>query len=188
MPGSTTPITDREKAAIFAYKFGILPELNAAFIAADDKPAAEVKGTKSLRVLCSRWANSEKFKRFADYVDRVIADRDADARKRGREEAEREFFGGEEERSNKRTDTDVKKAVDYYDPMNQRKQINRIIAESADDPKTQLDAIKAIQQTQRDDRQAAKEGRSVRVYLPLSCDICPLWQKAKARREKKVTI
>ena len=48
----------------------------------------------------------------------------------------------------------------------------RIIAESSDDPKTQLDAIKAIQQTQRDDRQAAKDSQIQRFYTPIQCRDC----------------
>lgn len=188
MPGPTTTITDREKAAIFAFIAGIFPDWKTAYIAADERPERELITLKALHTQVSRWSNSDKVKTFVDYCRRFLSDRETDARKRGREEAERSFYGNDATEGNKRTDGDGKRAVDYYDPMNQRKQINRIIAESADDPKTQLDAIKAIQQTQRDDRQAAKEGRSVRVYLPLSCDICPLWQKAKARRDKKVSF
>ena len=189
MPGPTTPITDREKAAILAYCFGLFPDWKTAYIAADERPRDEVATLKALNTQSSRWSNSDKVQQFAEYCKRLISDRDADARERGREEERRGTRATyEEEKSdgdNARTDSRRKMPVDYYDPTNQRKQINRIIAESSDDPKTQLDAIKAIQQTQRDDRQAAKEGRSVRVYLPLSCDICPLWQKAKARRDKK---
>lgn len=184
MPGIKATITNREKAAIFALVAGIFPDWKTAYIAAEQRAENEVN-PNGLGVSVSRWKNCDKVQTYIDYCRRVLADREADARKRGREEERRGTAEEEGGKGNERTKSEESARVDYYDPANQRRQINRIIAQSNDDPKTQLDAIKAIQQTQRDDRQAAKEGRSVRVYLPLSCDICPLWQKAKAKRDKK---
>ena len=178
MPGPTTPITPREKAAILALKFGLLPDQKSAYIVAEDKPAKEVN-PKGIDTLASRWMKSEKIQSFSEYIDRLMADRDADARQRGREEAESGRTAGGSER----TESKPGRAVDYYDPANQRKQINRIIAESSDDPKTQLDAIKAIQQTQRDDRQAAKDSQIQRFYTPIQCRDCIIKANfAKLRR------
>jgi len=87
----------------------------------------------------------------------------------------------DEGRDNNRTKLERSGRIDYYNPENQRKQINRIIEQAADDPKTQLDAIKAIQQTQRDDRQAAKDNQIQRFYSPLRCHKCPLYQRRKAK-------
>lgn len=184
MPGPTTPITPREKAAILALKFGLLPDQKSAYIVAEDKPAKEVN-PKGIDTLASRWMKSEKIQSFSEYIDRILADRDADARRRGREEAER-MNGREEAEGSERTESKPGRAVDYYDPANQRKQINRIIAESSDDPKTQLDAIKAIQQTQRDDRQAAKDSQIQRFYTPAQCRDCIIKANfAKLRRMMK---
>lgn len=178
MPGPTTPITPREKAAILALKFGLLPDQKSAYIVAEDKPAKEVN-PKGIDTLASRWMKSEKIQSFSEYIDRLMADRDADARQRGREEAET----GRRAEDNERTPSKPGRAVDYYDPANQRKQINLIIAESSDDPKTQLDAIKAIQQTQRDDRQAAKDSQIQRFYSPIQCRDCIIKANfAKLRR------
>ena len=118
----------------------------------------------------------------ADYIDLVKMDQ---ARKiiaieeRAKEEGRKEKEAG----GNERTETETKNRIDYYDPANQRKQINRIIAESSDDPKTQLDAIKAIQQTQLDDRQAAKDSQIQRFYSPIQCRECIIKANfAKLRR------
>jgi hypothetical protein len=192
MPGPNTPITEREKAAIFAYKYGILPDWKTAYICAADDTIKNAQNLRAFRSALSRWVNSDKVKQFSEYCTRVIADHETDARNRGKMEERRnqerggvqeESTGGDSERpQTARQNFDAR--VDYYDPQNQRKQINKIIQEAADDPKTQLDAIKAIQQTQRDDRQAAKEGKAVRVYLPITCDLCPLLEKKRTKRQK----
>ena len=179
MPGSTTPLTEREKAAILAYKYGILPDLKTAYIVADQQPQSNVLKHSALKNLVSRWANSEKFKTFSEYVDRLIADKEHNAYERGKEQAQTEVF--QAHKDSERTQSKQPQAVDYYDPKNQRTQINRIIAESQDDPKTQLDAIKAIQQTQRDDRQAAKDNQIQRFYTPITCKSCPLYLKKRQK-------
>ena len=189
MPGATTPITDREKAAIFAYKYGLIPDLKTAFIVAHDGPAKTAEGLKALNSAVSRWSNSEKFKHFAEYCTRVIADKESDAVKRGAEEEQRRSSRGETDgetaTDNVSTKKQGQKGLDYYDPANQRRTINAIIEAARDDPKTQLDAIKAIQQTQRDDRQAAKDQQTQRLYSPLRCYDCPLHAKALKDSEKR---
>lgn len=174
------PITDREKAAIAAYKLGLFPDQKAAFIAADDKPEKAARALKGLNQAASRWMKSTKIVQFSEYIDRLLMDRDADARQRGRDEVQQGRTPG----GSDRTDDSRRAAVDYYDPANQKRQINRIIQEARDDPKTQLDAIKAIQQTQRDDRQAARDQKQVKTYLPLRCSACPLMMKARKRQQE----
>ena len=177
MPSTYKPLTNREKAAILAYKLGLIPDQKTAFVTAEDAPEKDAANRKSLTTLASRWFNSEKIQNFAAYVDRLLSDRDADARQRGRDEAEMQGPGEESDR----TDGRRRAPVDFYDPANQKRQINRIIQEARDDPKTQLDAIKAIQQTQRDDRQAARDQRQVKTYLPQRCSACPLMQQARKK-------
>ena len=188
MPGANTPTTDREKAALLAYRLGIIPDAKTAYIAAEDKAAADV-AAKSINSYVSRWINSDRVKQIISYFDRLLADRDADARERGREEEERRKYktgknAGDNERTDGKPGARLAKEIDFYDPANQRTQINRIIREAADDPKTQLDAIKAIQQTQRDDKQAARDQKQVRSYLPLRCNDCPLMIKARQETTK----
>lgn len=170
------PITTREKAVIVAMKLGIIPDQITAYKTAADKPAGDVN-TKGIATAASRWLKQDKIMIFAEYIDRLLSDRDADARERGRQE-ERE---GKPSARSDRSEGKNEKSLDFYDPANQRRQINKIIQESSDDPKTQLDAIKAIQQTQRDDRQAARDQKQVQTYLPLRCESCPLMEKARKK-------
>lgn len=182
MPSPKTPLTDREKAALLAYKFGLIDTTKAAYIAADDQPQAHIKGLSALNTLVSRWINSEKVKGFLSHCDSLILSKQAEAFQRGKDQAQRASLEAEKiQGDSERTQTRQAREIDYYDPKNQRTQINRIIAESQDDPKTQLDAIKAIQQTQRDDRQAAKDNQIQRFYTPVNCHFCPLYLKKRQK-------
>ena len=67
MPGPTTPITDREKAAIAALKLGLLPDSRSAYIAAEDKPAKTVNPV-GIKTLVSRWINSDKVKQYGKAI------------------------------------------------------------------------------------------------------------------------
>ena len=178
MPGPTTPITPREKAAILALKFGLLPDQKSAYIVAEDKPAKEVN-PKGIDTLASRWMKSEKIQSFSEYIDRLMADRDADARQRGREEAESGRTAGGSER----TQPKPGKLVDYSDPANRKQLYNEVIRDASDDPKTRLDAAKVFEQIQRDDRQAAKDSQIQRFYSPIQCRDCIIKANfAKLRR------
>lgn len=183
MPGATTPITDREKAAILALKMGIFPDTHVAYIAAEDKPRKEVN-TEGIKSQVSRWINSPKFKQYAEYVDRLLADREADARRRERERIEAGTSDGGDER--KEVNAPRKKAgplVDYSDPANRKQLYNEVIRDASDDPKTRLDAAKVFEQIQRDDRQAAKDSQIQRFYTPIQCRECIIKANfAKLRR------
>ena len=188
MPGEKTRLTNREKAVLLLYVLGIETSWKELYLSAEDKSRADAEKHTSLNPLVSRWKNSEKVRTCIEDLRRIIADRDSDARRRGAEEErtrneQRQFDQAESEPTNGKQKKDFA-PVDYYNPENQRTQINRIIAESKDDPKTQLDAIKAIQQTQRDDRQAARDQKQVHAYLPQRCESCPLYLKAKERTIK----
>ena len=75
------------------------------------------------------------------------------------------------------------KFVDYSSPAAQQEKLNELV-NTADDPGEALDALKVIIQSQKADRDAAREGRVQRVYLPISCDSCPLYQKARKKVQK----
>lgn len=178
MPGPTTPITDREKAAIAALKLGLLPDSRSAYIAAEDKPAKDVNPV-GIKTLVSRWINSDKVKQYGDYIERLLSDRDADARERGRREAET----GRRAEDSERTPSKPGKLVDYSDPANRKQLYNEVIRDASDDPKTRLDAAKVFEQIQRDDRQAAKDSQIQRFYSPIQCRDCIIKANfAKLRR------
>lgn len=180
-------ITGREKIAIFALAAGLWESWKDAYINSRETTPEEMQKRDVDSSIVTRWKQrTEVQKAWNEAQEKLQKIRQKEIEKaleteRGKEEGEKteENAGG-----NKRTKETKQNAVDYYDPKNQRTQINRIIQEAQDDPKTQLDAIKAIQQTQRDDRQAAREGKTVRVYLPLTCDTCPLAAKAREKAQK----
>ena len=189
MPKQAAPINARQKAAVFALAAGILADWTECFIAASENRTKEAEKVAATFSNVSHWKSSKKIRDYYDECRERIARDQARIQLQGIEEGKREAKKESEEETttgeNERTKTKRPAAiVDYYDPANQRTQINRIIAESGDDPKTQLDAIKAIQQTQRDDKQAARDQKQVRSYLPLRCESCPLYAKARAKTTK----
>ena len=185
MPGATTKITPREKAAILLFAAGIETDWKELYLIAEDKSRRDAESIKEIAPQVSRWKTSDKVKNALADFQRIFADRDADARRRGAEEERRrqeeKQQAGSNEGNNDKPGGKFARAVDFYDPENQRRQINRIILEAGDDPRTQLDAIKAIQATQRDDKQAARDQRQVRAYLPQRCESCPLYLKARKK-------
>lgn len=167
---------------------GVVDDWTELYFIAEDKSRKDAESVQFVAASVSRWKNSDKIKKCLSEFTKLLADREADARTQGRDEERRketERKGREEnERTASETGRTIAAPVDYYDPANQRRQINRIISEAGDDPKTQLDAIKAIQQTQRDDKQAARDQKQVRSYLPLRCYECPLMIKARQKATK----
>ena len=73
--------------------------------------------------------------------------------------------------------------VDYSSPAAQQAKLNELV-NTADDPGEALDALKVIIQAQKADREAAREGRTVRAYLPQACTDCPMYQKARKKGQK----
>ena len=168
--------SEREKAVLFALAAGQLEGWKQAFILSSQKSEADVSNQKNITTSAERWRRRpdiiQAFERAQKYVRELIQE--------GRTERETETAT-----DNVSTKTRQASRLDYYDPANQRKTINAIIEAAKDDPKTQLDAIKAIQQTQRDDRQAAKDQQTQRIYSPLRCYECPLHDKALKDSEKR---
>ena len=181
-------VTPRQKAAIYALAAGVLADWKEAFIAAHEGRTIEAREKAKSYANVAHWKARKAIQDFyAECVDTITTARAAERLKgqeEGRRKADEENEGRREEseptETQKKTRDEIR--IDYYDPANQRRQINRIIAESSGDPKTQLDAIKAIQQTQRDDRQAAQDRRQVQAFLPLRCQNCPLYERQKAKK------
>ena len=191
MPGPTTKITNREKAAVLLAAAGLVDDWTELYFIAEDKSRKDAESVQFVAASVSRWKNSEKIKKCLAEYTKLLADREADARTEGRDEERRRETERRRTEENERTERDAGKpfaaTVDYYDPANQRTQINRIIQESGDDPRTQLDAIKTIQQTQRDDKQAAKDQQIQRFYTPVKCSSCPIRQEYEKRQARKAT-
>ena len=75
--------------------------------------------------------------------------------------------------------------IDYTKPDAQRKLLNHII-NSSDESKEKLDALKAVISMQKDDREAARDNKIQRFYMPLKCMECPLHARAEKSRERRL--
>jgi len=176
--------SDREKAVLFALAAGQLADgWKEAFILSSQKSEKDVTKQKNITTSAERWRRRPEIIKAYEKALAEVEEMKNDARKEktGQEEP------GTADRSggSNRTENERNARIDYYNPENQRRQINKIIQQSQDDPKTQLDAIKAIQQTQRDDRQAAKDNQVQRFYSPLRCHGCPLHEKEEERQRRR---
>ena len=177
----TRTATEREKAIIFALAAGFITDWKTAFILSRPYPEDDPKTQNFDKSSVTHWKQHPAIvKAYENALDILQVQKT-----RLIDETRREIQTQEEKTTtpadSERTNNTKRNPVDYYDPKNQRTQINKIIAESQDDPKTQLDAIKAIQQTQRDDRQAAKDNQIQRFYTPVNCHICPLYLKKRQK-------
>ena len=191
---SQNKISNREKAALLLLAFGVLEDWTELFIVANDKSIKDIEKQRFLPSSVSRWRNSDKVQNQLKAFQKMIQEMKDDERQKALDSAQIQGTdtnaetqnkdtktGGESERPETRNPRKLERAIDYSDPNARKALYNEIIQNATDDPKTQLDAAKLIEQTQKDDRQAAKEGKTIRVYLPLSCDICPLAQKARKK-------
>ena len=189
MPGATKKLTTREKAVLFAYAAGIIDNIKDAYIAADDKPQRETENQTAINCSVSRWHNSAKVQNTLQQFKKMLADRDAEQRQAGRmEERNRASQGeeiqtGESERTKPQTAGQLAKFVDYSDPANQARKLNELV-NTADDPGEALDALKVIMQAQKADREAAKDNKIARFYLPVQCSGCPLLEKRRRQLSK----
>lgn len=164
--------SEREKAILFVLAAGQLEGgWKEAFILSSQKAEKDVTNQKNITTSAERWRRRPEILKAYEKALAAVQE----LKEEGREtegETQTQLAG-----DSNRTKPAKAGKVDYYNPENQRRTINAIIERSNDDPKTQLDAIKAIQQTQRDDRQAAKDNQIQRFYTPVTCKICPLYQK-----------
>lgn len=176
--------TAREKAILFALAAGYIDTWETAFILSRQESEADADKLKSRKSSVTHWKQHPEIQNAYNYAITALNLRDEDTTKKALAQAgkvDEGETGPQLAGDSNRTKPAKAGRIDYYDPQNQRRTINAIIDKAQDDPKTQLDAIKAIQQTQRDDRQAAKDNQIQRYYTPVSCRLCPF--KAKAAKK-----
>ena len=126
-------------------------------------------------VSVSHWKNSNK-------VQEVLKEAQDEIAKRVQATSEKSAKNPEERDSAQ--NSEIKRIVDYSDPAEQRRKLNELVNQ-AEDSREVLDALKTIISTQKDDREAAREKKQVRVYLPLRCKACPLYlAKEKELKEQ----
>lgn len=168
--------TEREKAAIRLHVFGGVDDWRLLFQMAGGYTESE----RSLTTLVSRWKRSPKVQTEIEAQKREKFAADEAIKERLREEIRRE----EERRGSEAPERVTRQKVDYANPDEQKRLLNDLI-NNTNDPDQKLDALKIIIAGQRDDRQAAKEGKQVRAYLPQNCRDCVLYQREKAKQERK---
>lgn len=167
---------------------GIITDWTEIYLIAEDKSRKEAEKVEYLASSVSRWKNSDKIKNALTEANNTITNLKAQAFQDGKEHGqklaneEREKERAESERTNEKQTKTIAKAVDYSDPKNQALKLNELVNQ-ASDPGEALDALKVIISSQKADREAAKERKTVQVFLPLTCDACPLKQKAEKRRK-----
>lgn len=194
MPRELTEATNRERAALAAFVLGIVNDWRECYIIGADRSREDFARLADQNTPISRWKKAGRIVKAYEDVQKMIAGKLADARREGYEKAMEELTRQAEEaqqgeQRNNGTSADGKPAnrfalIDYSDPANRKRLYNEVIRDAKGDPKTRLDAAKVFEQIQRDDKQAAREQKQVRAYLPLTCHDCPLYEAAK----KKVTI
>lgn len=161
-------LTDRERAAIYMHVYGGCDDWRLLYSIAQpggvDTPFHDTQ--------LSTWKNSTKIRGFIRDLNAAKEARDNEIRKAG-------FQAGQDELLTQAGANDSGAGVvDYTKPDEQKKLLNRLIA-TATEPGEAIDALKIIVAGQRDDRQAAREGRQVRAYLPLLCYQCPLYEEKR---------
>lgn len=176
------PLTTREKAAIYWHVATGRKQWKETYLAAQDKPVAEAEKSPHLDTYVSRFKQRPAVKEYAENLQYKFRkdqeDHDAEIIRRYEEEKRRQE---EKEGRNGRNGQGAQAGpVDYTDPKQQRRKLNELV-NSATDQRETLDALKTIISMQKDDRDAAREQKTVRAYLPMTCTGCPLYQKAKRK-------
>ena len=173
-------LTDREKAALLYLATGFIKTWKQAYIIGHDKPAEIVAAGTGIDTSAGRWKNNpavqEQFRIFQNYLH----ERDEYYLNAGRGEIDTDNDG-----ENVHPDGLTRRGfVDYQNPVNQSRKLNEII-NGASDPGEALDALKVIISSQKADRDAAKDSKTVRSYVPITCPECPLYQRAAEKGKNR---
>lgn len=168
-------LTLRDRVAVQSLVFGIIKNWYDAYEIAYNGKVDDLSKRKALPTIVTRWKNSSIIK---DYYNECLYLHKQD-QERQRQNLLDEM-GGEIKGKGESIHTKSKtpKMVDFSNPQNQMQKLNELVNSSEDVGET-LDALKVIISTQKADRDAAKEGKVVRCYLPITCNECPLLKKGK---------
>ena len=167
-------LTDRERAAIYLHVFAGVDDWKLLYSIADNGPEKSPRDID--RSVASKWKNTGKIQALIKEAEGLKYALIADGIERGK--IARDDGPGENVPAKTDGEKPRAKFVDYSSPEAQRAKLNELV-NTASDPGEVLDALKVIIQGQRADREAAREGRVNRVYLPLTCDSCPMYQRRR---------
>jgi hypothetical protein len=178
-------LTDRETAAIYLHIFGGVDDWRLLYAIADNGP--EKDREKVDRSVASKWKNSAKIIDLIEKVTRekyaIIQTAEKEGLDKGRAERTETETGAGSVRADNAPNLNRSKYVDFSDPSKQMDKLNELV-NTADDPGEALDALKVIMQSQRADRDAAKDKQIQRFYTPERCSRCAVKQ-AFAKLTKK---
>jgi hypothetical protein len=162
-------ITIREKAAIQLYlsKDGKISP-SELYRVAYSESLERVNALKDLPACANRWFRKKKVQEYLQGQFLLKKDKEERLKEEIKADVVRRIQASP-------SGVGLVEGVDYSNPDNRRKLYTQIINRSKDDPKTQLDAAKMFEQIQKDDREAPREQKQSRVYLPLRCEACPLY-------------
>lgn len=168
-------LSEREKAAIHLHIYGGVNNWPLLYRIAvpDSFPDESLKG---LSDLASKWKRSPKIQAYLQTVQeqKFLYEQRIKAAA---------IEAGDNVRTNSDMSAQKEKNIDYSDPANQARKLNELV-NSADDPGEALDALKVIISTQKADREAARDNKTVRAYVPITCSDCPLYSRAKNKLSK----
>lgn len=174
-------ITPGEIAAVYYSVFSGCQDWRQLYAIADGIKSDE-KQKEINRSTIYAWKNTTKIQELFRDVERRKLELIQAAEKQGFQDGKNSLLDNihtENETGGKKP-----KIVDYADPTNQARKLNELVNTAAD-PGEALDALKVIIQTQKADREAARDQKTVRAYLPLSCNSCPFLEKARKKSEKR---
>ncbi len=181
MPIVNQTLTEREKAAIYYHVFGGCNDWRLLYAIADNTGDGTPDPKNTGNNYPSRWKHSPKVARVLDEAQHARMKLIQAAEEKGRQQ------GREELLDNVRTESGNAsknaRIIDYTNPENQTRKLNELI-NTASDAGEALDALKVIIQGQKADRDAAREQKTVRAYLPVTCSGCPLYEKAAGKGGK----
>lgn len=176
-------VSERERAAIYLHVFGGVNDWRLLYAIANTGDGSIIESDVKNKYF-SKWHSSLKIKQLIKDTERVKFALLSDVENAAFEKGKRAAFDSV---SSSGEQTKRRAAiVDYTDPREQARKLNELV-NTATDPGEALDALKVIMQTQKADRDAAREQKVVRAYVPLACAECPLYQRALSKGQKSVT-
>lgn len=163
-------ITKQERNALLLYVHGLVSSPVQILELCHPEQVQQNKYPSST---ATRWIQSRKIAAFVEAEKAALQQRQAKHDKAVADKAIAEYLelneiAGEDAAPGK---------VDYSNPAARRRLLNRIITAAGDDPKTQLDALKAIStQPEGEDGEGTGNARRklVRYFVPQTCNSCPL--------------
>lgn len=170
-------LTDGERAAIYYGVFLNVDNWTELYAIADGIKDRE----KIHRSTVYQWKNTPKIQALLQEAQMAKLAFVQECERAGYEKGRKE--AGKSVHTQNDGNLNNSKFVDYSDPKAQTRKLNELV-NSADDPGEALDALKVIISTQKADREAAKERKTVQYYRPIRCNQCPLYQN-KAQKAKK---